>query len=597
MASDISKAEFRKSVLSALAAEDLEEADYDSFWRRVEALPAFALARTVLIYWGFGWEIPTSSVVGRWYATGRRVVLPRVVGDCLELREYYPSSMVAGYRGIMEPGCDAPLVSPQEVDFAVIPGVAFDRSGGRMGRGRGYYDRLLPLLRPDCLTVGVCRRCQFFDSVPVDDGDVPVREVMVFDTYNEKIEWLFSQFPSYQKVGAVAYKPGLDSMLSFACALGDPQSRLRCIHIAGTNGKGSVSHMLAAGLASCGLRVGLYTSPHLKDFRERIKIVSRGGFEMIPRSDVYSFLCRWEDYFTSRRPSFFEITTGMAFDWFARSGVDVAVVETGLGGRLDSTNIITPLLSVITNIGLEHCEHLGYTLEAVAGEKAGIIKPGVPAVVGEFLPATRPVFETCAAACGSSLVFASESERWLDIDASDLDLRGDYQQRNLRTLDAAARALSTVFPFDKTCFLEGVCRAAALTGLRGRWETLLCGGGRPTVVCDTGHNAHGLRWVAQQIDRISCDYKNVFLIIGLARDKDLSAIAPLLPRNVRYVCTQAASPRALPAADLANYLSDCGFTASAVPSVPLALEQTKRSAGPDDLIVITGSNYVIAEIL
>ena len=415
--------------------------------------------------------------------------------------------------------------------------------------------------------------------------------------YDEKIEWLFGQFPSYQKVGAVAYKPGLGSMIRFADALGNPHERLKCIHIAGTNGKGSVSHMLAAGLAACGLRVGLYTSPHLKDFRERIKIIGPGGYEMIPREAVYDFLCRWEGYFTENRPSFFEITTGMAFDYFAHAGVDIAVIETGLGGRLDSTNIITPILSVITNIGLEHCEHLGFTLEAIAGEKAGIIKPGVAAVVGEYLPETRPVFEAKAAAEGSPLVFASESEPWLDIDASVLDLHGDYQQRNLKTLGAAAAALSHIMPLDKALFQSGVCRAASLTGLRGRWETLQKGEGMPTVICDTGHNAHGLRWVAQQIDRVSCDYKNVFLIIGLARDKDLAAIAPLLPRNIHYVCTQAASARALPAADLANYLSDCGFTVSTISSVPEALERTKNAAGADDLVVVTGSNYVIAEII
>ena len=219
-------------------------------------------------------------------------------------------------------------------------------------------------------------------------------------TYEDKIAWLFGQFPSYQKVGKVAYKPGIETMEAFDAALGHPHRRFRSIHIAGTNGKGSTSHMLAAGLAACGLKVGLYTSPHLVDFRERMKIVEGDGFRMIPKETVEAFIDRWQPFFEEQRPSFFEITTGMAFDFFANEQVDVAVIETGLGGWLDSTNVITPMLSIITNIGLEHCEHLGFTLEAIAGEKAGIIKAGVPAVVGEFLPETRPVFEAKAAECG-----------------------------------------------------------------------------------------------------------------------------------------------------------------------------------------------------
>ena len=313
--------------------------------------------------------------------------------------------------------------------------------------------------------------------------------------YEEKIAWLFNQFPSYQKVGKVAYKPGIETMVAFDEALGHPHRRFQSVHIAGTNGKGSTSHMLAAGLAACGLKVGLYTSPHLVDFRERMKIVECDGFRMIPKETVEAFIDRWQSFFEEHKPSFFEITTGMAFDFFADEKVDIAVIETGLGGRLDSTNVITPILSIITNIGLEHCEHLGYTLEAIAGEKAGIIKPGVPAVVGEFLPETRPVFEAKAAACGdlrhrlscgeapsrsfcgkggaagrsgcegaspqrsapapdgtarldrgsrderASLVFATEAPPLLALKVADLDLPGDYQVRNLCTLSAAVGVL------------------------------------------------------------------------------------------------------------------------------------------------------------
>ena len=431
-------------------------------------------------------------------------------------------------------------------------------------------------------------------------------------TYEEKINWLFNQFPSYQKVGKVAYKPGIETMEAFDEALGHPHQRFRSIHIAGTNGKGSTSHMLAAGLAACGLKVGLYTSPHLVDFRERMKIVEGDGFRMIPKEAVEAFIDRWQPFFEEHKPSFFEITTGMAFDWFAAEAVDIAVIETGLGGRLDSTNVITPILSVITNIGLEHCEHLGYTLEAIAGEKAGIIKPGVPAVVGEFLPETRPVFEAKAAECGlempgqarhdgkASLVFAVEAPPCLELQVSDLDLPGDYQRRNLCTLSAAVGVLQTMLGLDLEAFREGVRHAAHNTGLHGRWETLREAdpeAHKAKIICDTGHNAHGLRWVAEQVDRISCDYENVFFILGLAREKDVDAIAPLLPRNVRYIWTQASSPRALPAVDLANAMADHGLNGSVTFTVRDALAQAESKAADKDLIFIGGSNFVVCEVL
>ena len=419
-------------------------------------------------------------------------------------------------------------------------------------------------------------------------------------TYEEKIAWLFNQFPSYQKVGKVAYKAGIETMEALDEALGHPHRRFRSVHIAGTNGKGSTSHMLAAGLAACGLKVGLYTSPHLVDFRERMKIVEGVGFRMVPKAFVESFLDRWYTFFEAEKPSFFEITTAMAFDFFAAEAVDVAVVETGLGGRLDSTNIITPILSIITNIGLEHCEHLGYTLEAIAGEKAGIIKPGVPAVVGEFLPETRPVFEAKEASCGSPLVFATEADPCLELKVADLDLPGDYQERNLCTLSAAVGVLQPMLNLDLDFFRCGVLEAARRTGLHGRWETLReadSAAGKAQIICDTGHNAHGLRWVAEQVDRISCDYDNVFFILGLAREKDVDAIAPLLPRNVSYIWTQASSPRALPAVDLANAMADHGLSGSVAFTVAAALEAADQKATDKDLIFIGGSNFVVCEVL
>ncbi|MBQ6957583.1 MAG: bifunctional folylpolyglutamate synthase/dihydrofolate synthase [Bacteroidales bacterium] len=432
-------------------------------------------------------------------------------------------------------------------------------------------------------------------------------------TYEEKIAWLFNQFPSYQKVGKVAYKPGIETMTAFDEALGHPHRRFRSIHIAGTNGKGSTSHMLAAGLAACGLKVGLYTSPHLVDFRERMKIIEGDRFRMISQERVEAFLDRWQGFFEAEKPSFFEITTAMAFDFFAAEAVDIAVIETGLGGRLDSTNVITPILSIITNIGLEHCEHLGYTLEAIAGEKAGIIKPGVPAVVGEFLPETRPVFEAKATACGSPLTFAAEAAPCLGLTVEDLDLPGDYQLRNLCTLSAAVGALQDMAAYhpemlperlrngiDLPFFRTGVCAAAHRTGLHGRWETLREAdpvNGKAKIICDTGHNAHGLRWVAEQIDRISCDYETVFFILGLAREKDIDAIAPLLPRNVHYIWTQASSPRALPAVDLANEMHDRGLSGEVTFSVADALQLADGKAADKDLIFIGGSNFVVCEVL
>jgi dihydrofolate synthase/folylpolyglutamate synthase len=419
-------------------------------------------------------------------------------------------------------------------------------------------------------------------------------------TYEEKIAWLFNQFPSYQKVGKVAYKPGIETMEAFDAALGHPHRKFRSIHVAGTNGKGSTCHMLAAGLAACGLKVGLYTSPHLVDFRERMKIVEGDHFRMVPKGFVEAFLDRWHDFFIEHSPSFFEITTAMAFDFFAAEKVDIAVVETGLGGRLDSTNIITPILSIITNIGLEHCEHLGYTLEAIAGEKAGIIKPGVPAVVGEFLPETRPVFEAKAATCGSPLTFAAETAPCLALKVADLDLPGDYQERNLCTLSAAVGILQPMLDLDLDAFREGVFHAARNTGLHGRWETLRAAdpvAHKAMIVCDTGHNAHGLRWVAEQVDRISCDYDNVFFILGLAREKDVDAIAPLLPRNVQYIWTQASSPRALPAVDLANAMSDHGLSGRVAFTVAAALSEADDLASDKDLIFIGGSNFVVCEVL
>lgn len=413
--------------------------------------------------------------------------------------------------------------------------------------------------------------------------------------YEKEIEWLFNQFPSYQTVGGLAYKSGIETMVEFSKELGEPHTRYKTIHIAGTNGKGSVSHMMAAALSSRGLKVGLYTSPHLIDFRERIKIIEDDTFTMIPKDDVYNFLLKWKSFFLENRPSFFEITTGMAFDYFAKAGVDIAVIETGLGGRLDSTNIITPILSVITNIGLEHCEHLGNTLEKIAFEKGGIIKNEVPVVIGEALPETKPVFQAIAAQRHSPITFAEdERQSYLSISNKDLDLAGDYQRYNLRTLSSALHVLSINEDAQLDFAIEN---AASITGLHGRWETLRKDPSKAKIICDTGHNAHGMRWVREQLDKISCDYDHIYMIFGVVADKDIEAIAHYLPRCVEYIFTNAQSKRALPAAKLASILSDYGISGKVSTSVQEALSMAEQFATPKDLIFIGGSNFVVSEVL
>jgi len=416
--------------------------------------------------------------------------------------------------------------------------------------------------------------------------------------YEEQLEWLFNRFPSYQKVGKNAYKPGTGTMTAFDDLQGNPHHSFKSIHIAGTNGKGSTSHMLAAALAANGLRVGLYTSPHLLDFRERIRIIEKRSFRYVEKEFVSDFIERNQPFFEQFSPSFFEITTAMAFEYFKKECVDIAVIETGLGGRLDSTNIITPVLSIITNIGLEHCEHLGNTLAEIAYEKAGIIKHNVPTIIGETTPETKPVFISKAASEQSEITFAEECSDDIGVSINELDLKGDYQRRNLRTLSAAINKLSSIGILEINDTLRhSVCNAASITGLRGRWETLQKGNGKPTVICDTGHNAHGFRWIREQIDKISCDYDQIFFILGVVSDKDVAAIAHLLPHDVSFIFTQANSPRAMKALDLAKFLDDYDIHGQITDSVKEALHSANSQASEEDLIFVCGSNFVIAELL
>lgn len=420
-------------------------------------------------------------------------------------------------------------------------------------------------------------------------------------TYSQLIDWLFIQFPSFQKTGNLTVKMGLSKTDSLAGAMGHPEKAYPTIHVAGTNGKGSVSSMTAAVLASTGLRVGLYTSPHLSDFRERMKIVTEEGWEMISEEEVKEYLVQWMQFFLDNDLSFFEITTVMAFQWFQRQKVDVAVIEVGLGGRLDATNIITPKLSIITNISLEHCQYLGNTLEAIAGEKAGIIKPGVPVVIGEALPQTRPVFERIARDRKAPITFAEDSipAKSISVKLEQMDLQGDYQKRNLRTATAAINALRGagfgITPHQES---HGICHAATMTGLRGRWETLRkAGGGKAKMICDTGHNAHAFRWLREQIDNISCNYDNVWFILGMVADKNIDAVANYLPHDVNYILTAPSTGRALPAAALASHLSDFGISGRVTSGISEALAAAESAAGENDLIFIAGSNYLIADLL
>jgi len=415
--------------------------------------------------------------------------------------------------------------------------------------------------------------------------------------YNKEIEFLFKQFPLFQQVGKMAYKPGIETMKEFDNALGNPHNKFLTIHIAGTNGKGSVSHMLSAVLQKTGTKVGLYTSPHLVDFRERIKI----NGELIPQESVMDFLTKWKPFMLDKKPSFFEITTAMAFDYFGKQGVDIAVIETGLGGRLDSTNIITPLLSIITNIALDHCEHLGFTLGEIAREKAGIIKPNIPVVVGEALTATKHIFEQVADERGSRIVFAQESP-FKEILASDyeLDLKGDYQTHNIRTVLTSLVLLSDNYKFMKVVengwsdqnIREALKSAARTTGLRGRWEYL---SENPPVVCDTGHNANGLKIVFSQLLRQKA--KRLFIILGFVADKDLEKILDLLPGMAYYYFTQAKIERALDAKILAKRAISLGYEGEIKSSVEQAIRDYKRVYREGDLLFIGGSTYIVAEAI
>lgn len=421
-------------------------------------------------------------------------------------------------------------------------------------------------------------------------------------SYEEKLDWLFRQLPMFSRVGQAAYKPGLERSWALARHFGNPQDKWPSIHIAGTNGKGSVSHLIASTLQSQGYKVGLYTSPHLVDFRERMRV----NGAMIPKDAVERFIDRWramaDEY--PDKPSFFELTMMMAFTWFADEQVDYAVIETGMGGRLDSTNIITPLLSVITNISWDHAQFLGDTLPKIAAEKAGIMKPGVPVIIGEADGDVQQVFRTYAAETGSPII---EAYNQIDMQANaELEgvcpLHGDYQHKNINSARVALRELrNRGVEISDNSILDGFARVMSQTGLRGRWEVI---SDTPLTICDTGHNEAGIRSNAAQLHRLLSERvrkgdgtPRLRIVMGFVADKDLNHILPLFPKDATYYLTQAQIPRALDYRELHNRVTGLGYNATAWPTVREAYEAALADAAPDDILFIGGSTFVVADFL
>lgn len=423
-------------------------------------------------------------------------------------------------------------------------------------------------------------------------------------TYQEALDYLYARLPVFHHVGGAAYKPGLDNTIRLLTALGNPHQQFKSIHIAGTNGKGSVSHYLSAILQSAGNKTGLYTSPHLVDFGERIRIDG----QMIDRDYVVRFTEQNAALFEEVQPSFFEATMAMAFCYFAEKQVDIAVIETGLGGRLDSTNIILPLLSVITNISFDHVGFLGDTLEKIAFEKAGIIKPHIPVVIGEYQPETKPVFERKAAETGSPVSYADAVLHTVGYDGTKMKvgmgdevlisgLSGDYQLKNIATVLKTVEVLNELpttglSPVTKMHLHDGLEHVCELTGLRGRWEKL---GEQPLILTDTGHNTAGIKYVTEQLRRQA--YSRLHIVIGMVNDKDISSVLELLPRNAVYYFTNAAVPRALPADALQQTAEQHQLHGAAFPTVSDAINAAIGQAQADDLVFIGGSNFVVGEAL
>lgn len=435
------------------------------------------------------------------------------------------------------------------------------------------------------------------------------------DTYTDSLNFLFAQLPMFSRIGAAAYKPGLETSLRLDDYFGNPHRKFKSIHIAGTNGKGSTSHMLAAMLQAEGYRVGLYTSPHLADFRERIRV----NGEMMPREAVVDFVQRWRNCGYEGHPSFFELTMMMAFDWFARAEVDYAVIEVGMGGRLDSTNIITPLACVITNISPDHMQFLGDTPAKIAAEKAGIIKCGIPVTIGEAEGEVRDVFETKAKEVGAPIRFAQDNAPLLSAEeitdytqgagwmctstllpgkAFRAALAGDYQRHNINTVLAAVEMLRNAgIAISDDSVVTGFAEVGTLTGLAGRWMKL---SDAPLTIADTGHNIAGLTHNTSQLQRLMATRPTdatLRMVIGFVNDKDVSHIVHLLPRDAEYYITQASVPRAMPIAQLTEHLAAAGITGQTYPDVPTAYAAALKDASDTDIVFVGGSTFIVADLL
>jgi dihydrofolate synthase/folylpolyglutamate synthase len=427
--------------------------------------------------------------------------------------------------------------------------------------------------------------------------------------YSQTIQFLYSQLPAYHRIGKAAYKNDLTDTIAFDEYLGHPHSGYKTIHVGGTNGKGSVSHMIASVLMNAGYKTGLYTSPHLTDFRERIRINGK----MISRNAVTGFVKKHSEFISSLQPSFFEMTVAMAFNFFATEEVDVAVIEVGLGGRLDSTNIINPVLSVITNIGHDHMDLLGDTLEKVAVEKAGIIKRDVPVVISETSAFSEEVFKSKAKESHSEIFFADRNFRCIQDDFNyakgtraftitdlltekqlkgEIPLGGDYQAKNLQGVFQACRILERNFCLQDENVLRGIRDVITNTSLKGRWQVM---NKRPLIICDTGHNKEGLEYTLRQINRIP--KSELHFVIGFVNDKDISSVLPMFPADAKYYFTRASVPRALNEKILRSMAKESGLTGKCYPDVKAAIKAARNSASGDDLIYIGGSTFIVADAL
>jgi dihydrofolate synthase/folylpolyglutamate synthase len=404
--------------------------------------------------------------------------------------------------------------------------------------------------------------------------------------YKETLDWMFNKLPMYQTQGATAYRKDITNTVLLAKHLGNPENYLKCIHVAGTNGKGSTSHLLASVLQEAGYKVGLYTSPHLKDYRERITING------IPISEDYvcDFINKNKAFFEANELSFFEMSVGLAFEYFVKQKTDINIIEVGMGGRLDSTNIITPLVSVITNIGLDHTQFLGNTLELIAFEKAGIIKPNIPVVIGEYISETKPVFLAKSDETHSEIYFASD----LIAATYPSALLGDYQIQNKKTVLQTLKVLQDkkLLSVSETDIKNGFLNVIKNTGLQGRWQQL---GENPTVICDTAHNAHGLKIVINQFKKEK--YDQLHIVLGLVNDKNLTEILPLFPKNAIYYFCKPDISRGLEQLILKEKAAEFNLVGQTYISVSNAYQAAKENAKENDFIYVGGSTFVVAEIL